>query len=42
MNTRQLLCNKCKIKIRTAEAIYQRERRKKQKVEINKKLKLKN
>jgi len=32
MKTRNLLCEKCKAKIRTAEAIYQRERRKQLKV----------
>ena len=46
MKTRQLLCSKCKLKIQTAEAIYQKQRRlrikavgsqEKGKVKINKK-----
>ena len=32
MEIRKLLCEKCKAKVRTAETIYQQERRKKLKV----------
>jgi len=39
MEIRKLLCPKCKLKVQTAEAIYQRERRKKQKVAKNLKIK---